>query len=88
MFLKEYLKSWNGIEFAEEIFGLIQFIKPDDYQEIYHDILLPLYRKYYVMNVAWKAKLINCYTEWLKNWALLDWRGHKEQAHVQEVDKM
>ncbi|KAG2192050.1 hypothetical protein INT47_012299, partial [Mucor saturninus] len=87
-FLKIYLQSWNGVEFSDEIFGLIAFVKPNDYEELYHDILLPLYRKYSLMNVTWKTKLINCYTEWLKNWALLDWRGHKERPHVNGVDNI
>lgn len=76
------------MEFSDEIFGLIAFVKPNDYEELYQDILLPLYRKYYIMNVTWKTKLITCYTEWLKNWALLDWRGHKERPHVKDVDNM
>ncbi|KAI8059756.1 Mis6-domain-containing protein [Thamnidium elegans] len=86
LFLREYLRSWNGIEFQDEILGLISFIKPADYEELYQNILLPLYRKYYVLDVTWKAKLINCYTGWLKNWALLDWRGHKEQEENETSD--
>lgn len=86
LFLREYLRSWNGIEFCDEILGLISFIKPADYEELYQNILLPLYRKYYVLDVTWKAKLINCYTDWLKNWALLDWRGHKEQEETSDTD--
>ena len=93
MFLKEYLKSWNGIEFQDEIFGLIGYIKPADYEEIYRGFLKPLYRKYYVMDVTWKVKLIRCYTEWLKNWALLDWRGHNNQeenetSSASNIDRM
>lgn len=79
------MKSWNGIAFEEEIFELITYIKPGDYDELYQNILLPLYRKYYVSDVVWKAKLIDCYTEWLKNWALLDWKGHTRRSMEQDA---
>jgi hypothetical protein len=31
-FLFKYLKSWNGFDFENEIFELIAFIKPGDFQ--------------------------------------------------------
>lgn len=88
-FLKEYLKIWNGIDFQKIIFDLITYVKPGDFSEIYQTILLPLYKRFYVHNVTWKAKLVLCYTEWLKNWALLDWRGHTRMAkRDNDIDTM
>jgi centromere protein I len=81
------LKVWNGIDFEKEIFELVTYIKPGDYDDLYQDILLPLYRKYYVSDVFWKAKLIMCYTEWLKNWALLDWKGHTRRSMKQQEEE-
>ncbi|KAG1177052.1 hypothetical protein G6F70_007003 [Rhizopus microsporus] len=61
-FLREYLKIWNGYEFQEEVFELVTFLKPNEYQG----------------------------TEWLKNWALLDWDKHKklEQDEQAEMDQV
>ncbi|CEG66414.1 hypothetical protein RMATCC62417_03001 [Rhizopus microsporus] len=102
-FLREYLKIWNGYEFQEEVFELVTFLKPNEYQglkklssyilnepDLYKSVLWPLYRLYYISDVHWKARLILCYSEWLKNWALLDWDKHKkleqdEQAEMDEV---
>ncbi|RCH78547.1 hypothetical protein CU098_004695, partial [Rhizopus stolonifer] len=54
------------------------------------DILKPLHRLFCISDTTWKTRLILCYTEWLKNWALLDWNKHanlKEDVD-QEVDKV
>lgn len=84
-FLREYLRIWNGIDFQDIIFDLITYVNPSDFSDIYQSILLPLYKRYYVHDVTWKSKLILCYTEWLKNWALLDWRGHTRMMKTPTV---
>ncbi|KAI8366097.1 Mis6-domain-containing protein [Radiomyces spectabilis] len=78
-FLKDYIKTWNGVEFEQEIFELLTFVKPETYEDMYQYFLQPLYRLFCVSNVSWKARLILCYTEWLKNWALLDWNEHAKK---------
>ncbi|KAI9255969.1 Mis6-domain-containing protein [Sporodiniella umbellata] len=89
-FLKEYIKSWNGFEVQEEIFTLIPYLKPDSFQRIYRDVLKPLEGLFSMSDTVWRAKLILCYTEWLKNWALLDWKKHTElkQDAEKEVDSV
>ncbi len=80
---------WNGTDFQKTIFDLVTYVKPDDFNEIYQTILLPLYKRFYVHDVTWKAKLVLCYTEWLKNWALLDWRGHLSRiSERNEIDDL
>ncbi|KAI9256561.1 Mis6-domain-containing protein [Phascolomyces articulosus] len=78
-FLKDFISKWNGWEFEDAIFELLTFIKPQSFEDMNNSFLKPLYRLYTVSNVQWKAKLILCYTEWLKNWALLDWKRHSER---------
>ncbi|KAI7854463.1 Mis6-domain-containing protein [Circinella umbellata] len=78
-FLENYISKWNGWEFEDEIFELLTFIRPRSFEEINQIYLKPLYRLYYLSNIQWKSKLILCYTEWLKNWALLDWKRHSER---------
>ncbi|KAI8978903.1 Mis6-domain-containing protein [Pilobolus umbonatus] len=85
-FLQAYLLSWNGIDFREEIFELLTFIKPTEYKDLYHTLLKPLYRLYTVSDIYWKAKLISTYTEWLKNWALLDWSRHAEARNRESLN--
>ncbi|KAI8342560.1 Mis6-domain-containing protein [Chlamydoabsidia padenii] len=80
-FLERYLQSWNGIDFTEEIFELLTYIKPNSYQVLFECYLKPLYQLYCVSDVRWKAKLILCYKDWLKNWALLDWYRHAERRN-------
>ncbi|KAI7865756.1 Mis6-domain-containing protein [Spinellus fusiger] len=75
-FLEEYIATWNGVEFEEEIFELITFIKPTSFKALYTSYLKPLYRLYCVSPIRWKAQLVHCYGELLKNWALLDWHQH------------
>ncbi|KAI8146316.1 Mis6-domain-containing protein [Fennellomyces sp. T-0311] len=90
-FLREYLKTWDGWENKDEIFELITFIKPASYAEINDAFLKPLYRIYSYSDVEWKARLILCYTEWFKNWALLDWKRHTERRDAEvdiEVDNL
>ncbi|CAO3620516.1 unnamed protein product [Cunninghamella echinulata] len=79
VFLMRYIRSWNGMDFEYEIFNLLTFIKPMTFEEIYEYYLRPLYRLFCVSNTAWKANLILCYRDWLKNWALLDWKRHSER---------
>ncbi|KAI7906552.1 Mis6-domain-containing protein [Cokeromyces recurvatus] len=84
--LFQYLKTWNGFEFQDEIFELITYIKPGEFRELYQQVLKPLYKLYAVSDVRWKTKLILCYTEWLKNWALLDWSRHVQLSKEGETD--
>ncbi|KAI9489715.1 Mis6-domain-containing protein [Zychaea mexicana] len=86
-FLKDYISTWNGWEFENEVFELLTFVRPGSFEEINDWYLKPLHRLYYVSDVKWKAKLILCYTEWLKNWALLDWKRHRERRSTNtEID--
>ncbi|SAL95068.1 hypothetical protein [Absidia glauca] len=91
-FLERYLCSWNGIDLTSEIFELLTYIKPSSFQVLFESYLKPLYRLYCVSDVQWKAKLILCYRNWLKNWALLDWYRHAERkkhfADESEEDTM
>ncbi|KAG0165124.1 hypothetical protein DFQ30_008930 [Apophysomyces sp. BC1015] len=91
-FLRDYLKTWNGIEFGKEVFELLTFVKPESFDELYISFLKPLYRLYCVSDVVWKSRLILCYTEWLKNWALLDWNRHSTRRATadpnEEVDNL
>lgn len=50
------------------------------------NVLKPLYRLYIVSNVTWKAKLICCYTDMLKNWALMDWKRHTQLGKEIDID--
>ncbi|GAB5588158.1 hypothetical protein Unana1_03058 [Umbelopsis nana] len=82
MFLGHYLVTWNGSDHKDLIFKLLGFIKPASFDAIYQRYLLPLFHLYSVSDVTWKAELITAYAAWLKNWALLDWRGHQERRAV------
>ncbi|KAI9480886.1 MAG: Mis6-domain-containing protein [Benjaminiella poitrasii] len=84
--LFKYLKTWNGFEFQDEIFELITYIKPGDYKELYYQVLKPLYSLFIISDVEWKSKLVLCYTEWLKNWALLDWNRHVKMGSEGHMD--
>ncbi|KAI8644470.1 Mis6-domain-containing protein [Parasitella parasitica] len=75
-FLFEYLKTWNGFEFEDEVFELITYIKPTNFRNFYNLVLMRLYRLFVVSDAKWKAKLILCYTDLLNNWALLNWNRH------------
>ncbi|KAI8577817.1 hypothetical protein K450DRAFT_250142 [Umbelopsis ramanniana AG] len=86
-FLAHYLCIWNGHDHKELIFKLIAFIKPASFDDIFKRYLQPLFRLYTVSDVAWKARLITTYTAWLKNWALLDWRGHQERRTVGDASQ-
>jgi hypothetical protein len=88
--LFDYLKTWNGFEFEDEIFELITYIKPTNYKDFYELALMRLYRLYIVSDVKWKAKLIVCYTDLLNNWALLDWNRHSKLGKSKEsnIDHM
>ncbi|OAD00753.1 hypothetical protein MUCCIDRAFT_85107 [Mucor lusitanicus CBS 277.49] len=85
-FLFEYLKTWNGFEFEDEVFELITYIKPTDYKDFYTSVLMRLYRLFLVSDVHWKAKLILCYTGLLQNWALLDWNRHTQMSKQGDTD--
>ncbi|CAM0139970.1 hypothetical protein VKS41_007623 [Umbelopsis sp. WA50703] len=78
-FLQHYLSSWNGLDHQDLILKLIGFIKPTDYQDLHKGYLMPLLQLYTVSDVTWKAQLLVAYSKWLKNWALLDWRGHQRR---------
>ncbi|CAO3627460.1 unnamed protein product [Cunninghamella blakesleeana] len=94
VFLIKYLRSWNGFDYQHEIFKLITYIKPMSFEEMYECYLRPLYRLFCMSDTKWKAKLILCYKDWLKNWALLDWRRHSErrknvdESKVDEMDEL
>ncbi|CEP08174.1 hypothetical protein [Parasitella parasitica] len=83
-FLFEYLKTWNGFEFEDEIFELITYIKPANYKDFYNLVLMRLYRLFVVSDAKWKAKLILCYTDLLNNWALLNWNRHAKLSEQGE----
>ncbi|EPB88485.1 hypothetical protein HMPREF1544_04720 [Mucor circinelloides 1006PhL] len=85
-FLFEYLKTWNGFEFEDEIFELITYTKPSSYKDFYKSVLMRLYQLFLVSDVQWKAKLILCYTNLLQNWALLDWNRHTQLKKTKETD--
>ncbi|CAO3599492.1 unnamed protein product [Absidia cylindrospora] len=81
-FLERYLKSWNGFDCVDEIFELLTYIKPSSFPDIFESFLKPLNRLYCVSDVQWKAKLILCYKDWLKHWALLDWHRHADRRNA------
>ncbi|KAL0074878.1 Mis6-domain-containing protein [Phycomyces blakesleeanus] len=88
-FLRDYLKQWNGVEFEKEIFELISYVKPVSFEELYSFFLKPLYRLFCLSDVTWKTGLVLCYTNWLKNWSLLDWHGHvnrRQENSISETD--
>ena len=60
------------------------------YIYIYISVLRSLYQLYYISDAYWKARLIHCYSEWLNNWALLNWDKHKklEQDEQKEMDQV
>lgn len=38
--------------------------------------------------IVLQARLILCYTEWLKNWVLLDWKVHAQRRRQLEGNEM
>ncbi|KAI8066934.1 Mis6-domain-containing protein [Gilbertella persicaria] len=91
IFLYRYLKTWNGYEYEDEILTLITYLKPASFKELSEYILKPLCRLYVASDVKWKSKLILCYTEWLKNWAALDWKQHvrlRKEASDTSIDHL
>ncbi|KAI8984632.1 Mis6-domain-containing protein [Mycotypha africana] len=85
-FLFAYIPIWNGFDFDTEIFELITFIKPRDYKELYDHILKPLSELFIISDTKWKSRLILCYTDWLANWGLLDWRRHFQLRRDTDAD--
>ncbi|ORZ07837.1 Mis6-domain-containing protein [Absidia repens] len=81
-FLERYLKSWNGFDCVDEIFELLTYIKPSSFPDIFESFLKPLSQLYCISDVRWKAKLILCYKDWLKHWALLDWHRHADRRNA------
>ncbi|KAI8356664.1 Mis6-domain-containing protein [Blakeslea trispora] len=86
VFLFRYMKTWNGHDFQDEILELITYLKPTSFRELYQHVLKPLSRLYTVSDVKWKARLLLCYTNWLKNWAALDWKQHVDRCHEATLD--
>ncbi|OBZ85717.1 Centromere protein I [Choanephora cucurbitarum] len=86
VFLFRYLKTWNGYEFVDEILELITYLKPTSFRELYQYVLKPLSRLYITSDVKWKARLILCYSDWLRNWAALDWKQHVHNRNEATTD--
>ncbi|KAL1932275.1 hypothetical protein VTP01DRAFT_9331 [Rhizomucor pusillus] len=78
-FLRDFLQTWNGVHLVQEIFELLTYVKPTTFEDLYENFLKPLYRLFWRSDALWKARLILCYTEWFKNWALLDWNRHAQR---------
>ncbi|KAI9320722.1 Mis6-domain-containing protein [Dichotomocladium elegans] len=90
-FLARYISTWNGFDFCDEIFEMLTYIRPLAFEQL-DEFLKALYRLFCISDVKWKARLILCYTEWVKNFILVDWYSHgqrrKDMAFDSDVDDM
>ncbi|KAJ8654243.1 hypothetical protein O0I10_010065 [Lichtheimia ornata] len=85
-FLEKYISSWNGIDFVDEIFELLTYVRPLAFEDLEHNYLRPLYQLFCVSDVTWKSRLLLCYTSMVKNWALIDWRSHGQRRMDPDLD--
>ncbi|KAI7885616.1 Mis6-domain-containing protein [Lichtheimia hyalospora FSU 10163] len=85
-FLEKYISTWNGIDFVDEIFELLTYVRPLAYEDLEYNYLKPLYHLFCVSDVTWKSRLLLCYTAMIKNWALIDWRSHGQRRLDPDLD--
>ncbi|KAF8927251.1 hypothetical protein BGZ58_010535 [Dissophora ornata] len=77
-FMIPYLKVWNGIDNQKEIFTLLTYLRPREYEKLYIHFLKPLYGLFNLMGPIWKGELLLCYTKLLQRWAQLKWKDYLE----------
>ncbi|CAG8776975.1 10237_t:CDS:2, partial [Acaulospora morrowiae] len=53
-FLTKYVHSWNGLEYQEQIFKLLTFLRPGTFDQIYTGFLEPLNKLFVVSTASWK----------------------------------
>lgn len=75
-FLFGYLKTWDGVDYADQIFKLLSLIRPKCFEDFYGYYLKPLQKIFYSSSLEWKVKLLNSLTCLLQNWATVDWEKH------------
>ncbi|CDS12186.1 hypothetical protein LRAMOSA04381 [Lichtheimia ramosa] len=85
-FLEKYISIWNGIDFVDEIFELLTYVRPLAFEDLEYNYLKPLYQLFCVSDVMWKSRLLLCYTSMIKNWALIDWRSHGQRRMDPDLD--
>lgn len=67
-FLLSTLRSWNGIEGREGIFGMLEFLKPRAFSILYGDVLQHLYRIFISSDSVVQGQHINFYSQLVKQW--------------------
>ncbi|CAG8451070.1 6782_t:CDS:10 [Paraglomus brasilianum] len=70
-FLVKYIKCWDGKLHRKHIFQLLEYVKPEPFDDFYRTFLAPLKRLFCVSSVTWKARLLRSYTGLLKYWVFL-----------------
>jgi len=75
-FLFPYLKTWDGVDYADQIFKLVSLIRPKCFEDFYGYYLKPLQKIFFSSSLEWKVKFLNSLTSLLQNWASVDWEKH------------
>ena len=73
-FLITFLRTWNGVDFADQIFALLSMMRPLRFDEFCTFCLKPLQRLFFSSSVSWKVRLISSFSALLRNWASVDWK--------------
>jgi len=79
-FLRVYLKSWDGMANRDEIFELLEYVVPGDYDGIYpfkeaadveyrRDVMQPLEKIFEKKDIGYVVSLLRFYSRLLLRWA-------------------
>lgn len=80
-FLRQFLKTWDGFCFGEEVLGLLRWIPPLPWEDLYGNILLPLGKLFSSASADLKTSMIICFTRMLRGWLRFSWGTyHKHMA--------
>ncbi|KAI1315956.1 hypothetical protein EDD11_010594 [Mortierella claussenii] len=86
-FLIPYVRVWNGIDYQQEIFTLLTYLRPRSYEELFVHFLKPLHSLFYLMGPVWKGELILCYRKLLQRWAQFKWNEYLEVGKNPRLSK-